>query len=67
LIAELGSAFLCAKCGIDNTTIENSAAYLQGWIKALKGDSKLIIQAASQAQKAVNLILGTAPEHDLLE
>ena len=35
LIAEMGAAFLCAEHGIDST-LENSAAYLQGWIKALK-------------------------------
>lgn len=56
LIAEMGAAFLCAHCGIDNT-LENSAAYLQGWIKALRGDSKLAIKAASHAQKAANYIL----------
>ena len=58
LIAEMTSAFLCAHCGIDNSVIENSAAYLQGWISALKGDSKLVVTAASHAQKAANLILG---------
>jgi antirestriction protein ArdC len=58
LIAEMTSAFLCAHCGIDNSVIENSAAYLQGWINILKGDSKLVVIAASQAQKAANLILG---------
>jgi antirestriction protein ArdC len=58
LIAEMTAAFLCAHCGIDNSVIENSAAYLQGWINILKGDSKLVVIAASQAQKAANLILG---------
>lgn len=32
LIAEMTATFLCAHCGIENQTIENSAAYLQGWI-----------------------------------
>ena len=58
LVAEMTAAFLCAHCGIDNSVIENSAAYLQGWINILKGDSKLVVIAASQAQKAANLILG---------
>ncbi|MCL2660161.1 MAG: zincin-like metallopeptidase domain-containing protein, partial [Acidobacteriaceae bacterium] len=62
LIAEMGAAFLCAIVGIDNRKVQdNNAAYLQNWIKALKGDSRLIVQAASEAQKAVDLILGTAP------
>jgi antirestriction protein ArdC len=57
LIAEMGAAFLCAEHGIDST-LENSAAYLQGWIKALKGDSTLAISAAGAASKAANFILG---------
>ncbi len=57
LIAEMTSAFLCAGMGIDNNDLaNNSAAYLQGWINALKGDAKLIITAASAAQKAFNFI-----------
>ena len=60
LIAEMGAAFLCAEHGIDST-LENSAAYLQGWIKALKGDSTLAISAAGAASKAANFILGKTP------
>ena len=57
LVAEMTSAFLCAEMGIDNNDLTgNQAAYLQGWIKALKGDTKLIITAASAAQKAFNFI-----------
>lgn len=58
LVAEMTAAFLCAECGIDNSVIENSVAYLQGWMKVLKADSKMVVIAASQAQKAANLILG---------
>ena len=57
LRAEFGSAFLCAHAGIDNT-LDNSAAYIAGWLKALKGDNKLAITAASAAQKAADYILG---------
>jgi len=60
LVAEMGAAFLCAEHGIDST-LENSAAYLQGWIKALKGDSSLAISAAGAASKAANFILGKTP------
>jgi|TARA_R110000824_G_C15195934_1_gene675263 antirestriction protein ArdC len=59
LIAELGAAFLCADAGIENT-IPQSAAYCASWLKALKGDSKLIISAASGASKAARYITGTA-------
>ncbi len=58
LIAELGAAFLCGECGIESDIIENSAAYLNGWIRVLKGDKRLIASAAGAAQKAADLILG---------
>lgn len=58
LVAEMGASFLCSVAGIENTTISNSASYIQSWLKALKGDSRLVIQAASQAQKASDYILG---------
>lgn len=60
LIAELGGAFLCADTGIDNATIDNQAAYLGGWIATLQGDSRLVIAAASQAQRAADYIRGMA-------
>jgi antirestriction protein ArdC len=59
LIAEMGSAFLCGQAGIAERTLSNSAAYLQNWLEALKNDRKLIVQAAAQAQKAADFILGT--------
>ena len=58
LIAEMGSAYLCGFTGIAPAVIENSAAYLRSWISALKGDSKLLVTAASQAQKAADYIRG---------
>lgn len=57
LIAEMTSAFLCAHCGIDNSTMPQQAAYLAGWLKALKADPKMVVCAAAQAQKAANLIM----------
>jgi antirestriction protein ArdC len=61
LVAEMGSAFLCGHAGIERQ-LNNNAAYLTGWLKALKNDSKLIVQAAAQAQKAADYILGTKIE-----
>jgi antirestriction protein ArdC len=58
LIAEMGAAFLCGHAGIENT-IQNSAAYLQNWLEQLQNDKTLIVQAAAQAQKAADFILGT--------
>jgi antirestriction protein ArdC len=62
LIAELGSAYLCGQAGIMERTIDNSAAYLEGWLKQLKNDRTLIVYAAAQAQKAADFILGRTPE-----
>lgn len=59
LVAEMGASFLCAHSGIVNDSlIENSTAYIASWLKVLKGDVKFVIQGASQAQKAINVILG---------
>ncbi|MFS0558848.1 ArdC family protein [Brevibacillus sp. 179-C9.3 HS] len=58
LVAEIGATMLCAQCGIDNSTIENSAAYIGGWLRQLKSDPMLIMHASSQAQKAVKYMLG---------
>jgi antirestriction protein ArdC len=57
LVAELTSAYLCADSGIDNT-IANSAAYIEGWLKALKDDHKLLIGAAGKAGRAAKYIRG---------
>jgi len=61
LVAEMGASFLNAHAGIIENEIDNSAAYLQGWIDALKSkDAKgWIIRAASQAQRATDFILNT--------
>lgn len=56
LVAEMSAAFLCGHSCIERT-IENSAAYIQGWLKALKNDKTLLIQAGGAAQKAADFIL----------
>ena len=59
LIAELGAAALCGKCGIESRdSFRNSAAYLKGWTEAIKGNPELIVAAAGKADKAVEFILG---------
>lgn len=55
LVAELTSAFLCATLGFEKTITQN-AAYLKGWLGALKKDNKAIVKAAQQAQKAADYI-----------
>lgn len=38
--------------------IENNASYIQLWLRSLKEDRRLVVQAAVQAQKEANYILG---------
>ena len=57
LVAEIGATFLAGYCGIDNTIIKNSVAYLQGWRNAIAKDNRLIVSASSKTQKAVNWLL----------
>jgi antirestriction protein ArdC len=61
LVAELGSAFLCADLGITPETREDHAAYLDHWMKVLREDKRAIFQAASHAQKAVDFLHGLQP------
>jgi antirestriction protein ArdC len=64
LVAEMTAAFLGGHTGIVNVTIENSAAYLQSWIRTLRGDKKLAITAGAQAQKAADFILNRKPNQE---
>lgn len=57
LVAEMTSAFLCGEAGILDPQIDNSAAYVQNWLKVFKNDKKVLIIAAAQAQKAADYIL----------
>ena len=58
LVAELGSAFLCAEFGYDNQTIENSAAYIDHWRRFLTEHERAFVTAASGASKAVDYLRG---------
>lgn len=58
LVAELTSAFCCATVGLDHALIEDSASYLQGWLRVLRDDPKAMVVAAAQAQKATDWIMG---------
>lgn len=58
LVAEIGSAMLSSVAGLNTEkTFNNSVAYLQSWLKVLKNDPRMIVSAASKAEKAVDYIL----------
>jgi len=61
LTAEFTAAFLSGITGIQPATINNSTAYIQRWLKSLKDDKKLLLTAASQAQRACDYILNINP------
>lgn len=63
----MDAVMLCGVAGIDNSTIENSASYINSWLRALKKDSRLILQAVAQAQKAADYILGETKDHSIEE
>lgn len=59
LVAEIGSAMLCNYTGIDSQkAFHNSVGYIQAWLKSLKNDNKMIVWAASRAEKAARYIIG---------
>lgn len=59
LVAEMGSAFLCAEAGIDNT-LENAAAYIASWRRKLQDpeNKKWVAEAGGKAKLAVEYIKG---------
>lgn len=66
LVAEIGSAFLCATLGIAPEVREDHAAYIDCWVRVLAGDQRAIFAAAGHAQKAADhlLVLGsTSADH----
>jgi antirestriction protein ArdC len=64
LVAELGAAYLCAALGIQGQL--QHAEYIASWLEVLKSDKKAIFQAASAAQKAVDLVLKQEQQEEKL-
>lgn len=54
LVAELGSAFLCARLGVRGELAHED--YIGSWLEILGNDSKAIVDAASLAQKASDFL-----------
>lgn len=61
LVAEMGASFLCAESGILYYTLNNSAAYIKSWKKAVvkyfKDDKKAFFTACTEAQRSTDYIL----------
>jgi antirestriction protein ArdC len=61
LVAELGSAFLCADLELTPEVRDDHASYIASWIEVLSSDKRCVVQAASYAQKAVDYLHGLQP------
>jgi len=67
LVAEMSAAMLCAITGVETDSsfknsaayIKNSAAYIKSWTAKLTDEPSLVMKAAGQAQKAIDVIQGT--------
>jgi len=59
LIAEIGNCMLCSQLGL-TPDFGQSAAYVEGWLRALKSDKRMIFKAATEAQKAADYLLAAA-------
>lgn len=55
LIAEMGSAFLCAVLGVYGEVQHDS--YINGWLKALKDDKRALFRACRLAREAAEYLL----------
>jgi antirestriction protein ArdC len=62
LVAELGSAFLCADLSITPEVRADHASYIEHWLKVLKDDKRAIFTAASHASKAADYLHGLQPQ-----
>ena len=58
LVAELGSAFLCADLDLTPEPREDHTAYIASWLKVLKNDKRAIFTAAAHAQRAADYLNG---------
>jgi len=56
LVAEMAAGFVRATLGL-RVDVENSAAYLDNWLKGLKEDKRFFLSACSQAQNAADYLL----------
>jgi antirestriction protein ArdC len=62
LVAELGSAFLCADLDLTPEVREDHAAYIANWLEVLKNDKRAIFSAAAHAQKAADYLARLQPD-----
>ena len=57
LVAEIGSAFLCAHLGISKTPRKDHAKYLNAWIQKIEDSEKALTKAFTLAQKSLDCLI----------
>lgn len=66
LVAEMSACFLCTETGIVmDDLFQNTAAYLKSWIGVLKADARILMTAASAAERAARFLLDGAAAVEL--
>lgn len=66
LIAELGSAFLCAEFGVQLEKLQH-ADYVANWLDVLKNDKRAIFTAAKHATAAADYLAGAMGRRESIE
>jgi len=62
LVAELGSCYLRSHFGINyQNEVENTTAYLDGWLSVFKKDTSVLLRASKEAQRAFDYLIGYNP------
>lgn len=63
LVAEIGASMLLARVGLDaSEMIDDAAAYCNGWLGIIKESPRIIVDAAKEAELAVEYIVGEGEE-----
>jgi antirestriction protein ArdC len=57
LIAEMTAAYLCGHVGMSMSHLEQSASYIDNWLKSLKDDKNILQDACTEAEASYQYIL----------
>ena len=66
LVAELGTAFLCADLELASEPREENASYIANWLEVLKNDTHFIFKAAAHAQRAADYLASFSRRDDAI-
>lgn len=65
LVAEMGSAFLCADFGITPELRDDHASYIGNLLQVLKDDKRAVFTAASHASEAADYLHSLQPKTEV--